>query len=449
MDDSDHHHAAEEEALTMGLDGTWLLELYGLSDQLQHPQEIDRDEYGFAWPGTTLSDQALDAQNPADQDRESPQVGRGSDDEASQDVDVSRSRRATSPPYSPPNPSQRRILQWFEDLPAQYDAFAEAVANSPVDSDPAFQILRNQLLLIDTSIKDSSFQESEDKLTHNLEPLATRRPTSICTVTGPRSPTPRCSCLGIPHTLLARFHSSIKESCIEDNPFEDSPIKDHPIEDSLIENSVIKASIAMDRSNENNSIENSPVENNSLKDGSIRDSFVKNSIVKDFFLEDRSIRDSSIRDNPNRDRSIKHSLIEEHSFKNTYANWSPHTSDTSSSSSRSPEQPAADHGESHQSVRGLDRSLYPDTGAALADSSLRPASMSHTSSTPALRPARSAVQDQQSLEAVRGYGGSLPQAGGVAMDDQGFRSRNPSVLANRPSGTVDGAAQHRQPLRHL
>lgn len=123
----------------MGLDGTWLLELYGLSDQLQHPQENDGDEYGFTWPSNTLSDQVLDAQNAADQDRESPQVGRGSDDEASQAVDVSRSRRATSPPCSPPNPSQRRILQWFEDLPAQYDAFAEAVANSPVDLDPAFQ----------------------------------------------------------------------------------------------------------------------------------------------------------------------------------------------------------------------------------------------------------------------------------------------------------------------
>ncbi|KAI4597267.1 hypothetical protein KJ359_004780 [Pestalotiopsis sp. 9143b] len=134
--DQDHHHTAEDEALAMGLDGTWLLELYGLSDQLQHPQENDGDEYGFTWPSTTLSDQVLDAQNAADQDRESTQVGRGSDDEASQAVDVSRSRRATSPPCSPPNPSQRRILQWFEDLPAQYDAFAEAVANSP---DSSFQ----------------------------------------------------------------------------------------------------------------------------------------------------------------------------------------------------------------------------------------------------------------------------------------------------------------------
>lgn len=127
-----------------------------------------------------------------------------------------------------------------------------------------------------------------------------------------------------------------------------------------------------------------------------------------------------------------------------YPNWSPHTSDTSSSSSSSPEQPAAYHGESHQSVRGFDRSLYQDTGAPLADSSLRPASMPHTSSTSALRPARSAVQDQQSLEAVRGYRGPLPQASGFAMDDRGFRSRNPNALPNRPSGTVDGAARHRQ-----
>ncbi|KAI0170191.1 hypothetical protein BJ166DRAFT_588351 [Pestalotiopsis sp. NC0098] len=296
MDDSDHHHTAEEEELAMALDGTWLLELYGLSDQLHSSPENDEDDYGFTWPSATLP-----AQDSAAQNQESSHFGGVFDDEAPQAVDVSRSRRVTSAPYSPPNPfHRRRLLQWFEELPAQYDAFAQAVANSPADWDPAVQ----------------------------------RSNTSSGRYPNPARP-------GVAHGHFHQGHS-----------ITGSPIKAHSVEDSLIEDSIVKYSIAMDRSNEDSSIEDSSIEDSSIEDSSIEDSSIEDSSIEDSSIRDNSvkdksirdksirdssisvnsisvnsisvnsirdssIRDSSIRDSPIRDSSIKHSLIEERSCKDS------------------------------------------------------------------------------------------------------------------------------------